>query len=158
LYPQWRLKVLAVSSASTLLTGVVGESRQQCWRRLKQVSGHGLRLEVQTPLWRSEFGVTKGNELATLAVFTQRAIHQEKVVPIRFGNEANQFSLRKRSDGQVLVEFKHQESVERVPLSTLQLYELEILAHYALHRAFEPSDVSLRSQVPPPSATAVQIA
>lgn len=123
-----------------------------------QVSGHGLRLEVQTPLWRSEFGVTKGNELATLAVFTQRAIHQEKVVPIRFGDEANQFSLRKRSDGQVLAEFQHQESVERVPLSTLQLYELEILTHYALHRAFEPSDVSLRSQVPPPSATAAHIA
>jgi hypothetical protein len=123
-----------------------------------QVSAHGLQLEVQTPLWRSEFGVTKGNELATLAVFTQRAIDQEKVGPIRFGDEANQFSLRKRSDGQVLAEFQHQESVERVPLSTLQLYELEILAHYALHRAFEPSDVTLRSQVPPPSATAVQIA
>ncbi len=123
-----------------------------------QVSGHGLRLEVQTPLWRSEFGVTKGNELATLAVFAQRAIHQEKVVPIRFGDEANQFSLRKRSDGQVLAEFQHQESVERVPLSTLQLYELEILTHYALHRAFEPSDASLRSEVPPPSATAAQIA
>jgi hypothetical protein len=122
-----------------------------------QVSGHGLRLEVQTPLWRSEFGVTKGNELATLAVFAQRAIHQEKVVPIRFGDEANQFSLRKRSDGQVLAEFQHQESVERVPLSTLQLYELEILTHYALHRAFEPSDVSLQSQVPPTSATAAQI-
>ena len=123
-----------------------------------QASGQGLRFEVQTPLWRSEFGVSKGNELATLTVFTRRVINQEKVVPIRFGDEANQFSLRKRSDGQVLVEFQHRESVERVPLSTLQLYELEILAHYALHHAFEPSDVSLRSQVSPPSATAAQIA
>jgi hypothetical protein len=82
--------------------------------------------------------MTKGNELATLAVFTRRAIHQEKVVPLHFGDEGNQFSLRKRADGQVLAEFQHKESVERVPLSTLQLYELEILAQYALHRAFEP--------------------
>ncbi|HZQ19500.1 MAG TPA: hypothetical protein VFA90_12320 [Terriglobales bacterium] len=123
-----------------------------------QVSGNGLHLQVQTPLWRSEFGVTKGNELATLAVFAQRAVHQEKVVPIRFGDEANQFSLRRRSDGQVLAEFQHKESVERVPLSTLQLYELEVLTHYALHRAFEPSDVSIQSHVPPPSETAAQIA
>jgi hypothetical protein len=121
-------------------------------------AGQGLRFEVQTPLWRSEFGVTKGNELATLAVFTRRVINQEKVVPIRFGDEANQFSLRKRSDGQVFAEFQHQESVERVPLSTLQLHELEILAQFALHRAFEPSDVSVSNQVPPPSATAAQIA
>ena len=35
LYPQWRLKVLAVSSASTLLTGVAGKSIHQCLRRLK---------------------------------------------------------------------------------------------------------------------------
>src|SRR5207302_4094028 len=114
-----------------------------------QATGQGLRFEVQTPLWRSEFGLTKGNELATLAVFTQRVINQERVVPIRFGDEGNQSSLRKRTDGQVLAEFQHRESVERVPLSTLQLYELEILAQYALHRAFEPSDVSVRSQAPP---------
>jgi hypothetical protein len=122
-----------------------------------QASGQGLRFNVQTPLWRSEFCLTRGNELATVAVFTRRVINQEKVVPIRFGDEANQFSLRKRSEGQILAEFQHQESVERVPLSTLQLYELEILAHYALHRAFEPSDISIR-QVPPPSATQAQIA
>src|SRR5215469_3194959 len=123
-----------------------------------RVSGNGLRLEVQTPLWRSEFGITKGNELATLAVFTQRASHHEKVVPIRFGDEANQFSLRKRSDGQVLAEFQHQESVERVPLSTLQLYELEILAQYALYRAFEPSAVSVPNQVSQQSVSAAQVA
>ena len=123
-----------------------------------QVSDHGLRLEVQTPLWRSEFGVTKGNELATLAVFTRRVINQEKVVPIRFGDEAYQFSLRKRPDGQILAEFQHEKSVERVPLSTLQLYELEILAQYALHRAFEPSEVNVQSQVTPQSATATQVA
>jgi hypothetical protein len=28
-------------------------------------------------------------------------------VPIRFGDEGNQFSLRKRTDGQVLAEFQH---------------------------------------------------
>jgi hypothetical protein len=122
-----------------------------------QASGQGLRFEVQTPLWRSEFGVTKGNELATLGVFTQRVINQERVVPIRFGDEASKFSLRKRPDGQVLAELQHEESVERVPLSTLQLYELEILAQYALHRAFEPPDMSVRSQVQPQSVTAGQI-
>jgi hypothetical protein len=109
-------------------------------------------------LWRSQFAVAKGNELATLAVFTRRTINQERVVPVRFGHDANQFSLRKRTDGQILAEFQHQESVERVPLSTLQLYELEILAHFALQRAFEPSNASIQSQVPPQSVTAAQIA
>ena len=122
-----------------------------------QATGQGLRFDVQTPLWRSEFGVTKGNELATLAVFTRRAIHQEKVVPLHFGDEGNQFSLRKRADGQVLAEFQHQESLERVPLSTLQLHELEILAQYALHRVFEPSEVSVGSQAPPQSTAAAQV-
>src|SRR5215471_4382415 len=49
------------------------------------VSGHGLRFDVQTPLWRSQFVVSKANDLATLAVFTRRAINQEKAVPVRFG-------------------------------------------------------------------------
>jgi hypothetical protein len=122
-----------------------------------QATGQGLRFDVQTPLWRSEFSMTKGNELATLAVFTRRAIHQEKVVPLHFGDEGNQFSLRKRADGQVLAEFQHQESLERIPLSTLQLHELEILAQYALHRVFEPPEVSAGSQAPQ-SVTAAQIA
>jgi hypothetical protein len=122
-----------------------------------QATGQGLRFDVQTPLWRSEFSMAKGNELATLAVFTRRAIHQEKVVPLHFGDEGNQFSLRKRADGQVLAEFQHQESLERVPLSTLQLYELEILAQYALHRVFEPSEVSVGSQAPPQSPAAAQV-
>jgi hypothetical protein len=122
-----------------------------------QATGQGLRFDVQTPLWRTEFGMTKGNELATLAVFTRRSIHQEKVVPIRFGDEGNQFSLRKRADGQVLAEFQHQESLERVPLSTLQLHELEILAQYALHRAFEPSDVSVGNQATPQATAAAQV-
>ena len=34
------------------------------------VSSHGLRFDVQTPLWRSEFVISKANHLATLAVFT----------------------------------------------------------------------------------------
>src|SRR6266404_8539440 len=122
------------------------------------VSAQGIRFDVQTPVWRSQFGVAKGNELATLAVFARRAINQERGVPVRFGDEANQFTLRKRTDGQILAEFQRQESVERVPFSTLQLYELEILAQYALHRAFEPSDVSVRSQVPPQLVRAAQIA
>src|SRR5438874_3149509 len=29
------------------------------------VSSHGLRLEVQTPLWHSQFVISKGNDLAT---------------------------------------------------------------------------------------------
>src|SRR6266576_149974 len=54
------------------------------------VSYHGLRFNVQTPLWRSEFVISKANDLATLAVFTRRAINQEKTIPIRFGGEPNQ--------------------------------------------------------------------
>jgi hypothetical protein len=120
-------------------------------------SEQGMRFDVQTPVWRSQFGLAKANELATLTVFTRRAINQEKVVPIRFGLEANQFSLRKRTDGQIVAEFQHQDSGERVVLSTLQVYELEILAQYALHRAFEPTNVSIRSELPQP-VTAVQSA
>src|SRR5437879_10719705 len=115
-------------------------------------------LMCKTPVWRSQFAVAKGNELATLAVFARRSINQERVVPIRFGDDTNQFSLRKRTDGQILAEFQHQESFERVPLSSLQLYELEILAQYALHRAFEPANASVRSQLPPQSVTAAQTA
>jgi hypothetical protein len=121
------------------------------------VSCHGLRFDVQTPLWRSQFVVTKANDLATLAVFTRRAINQEKVVPLHSGGEGNQLSLRRRNDGQVMAEFQYQSSSERIPLSTLQVYELDILTRYALYRAFEPSDISLRSQVSPESATATQV-
>jgi hypothetical protein len=120
-------------------------------------SAQGMRFDVQTPVWRSQLGVAKGNELATLAVFTRRAINQERGVPVRFGDGSNQFSLRKRPDGQIAVEFQHEDSLERIPLSTLQLYELEILAQYALQRAFEPSDVGVHSQVQP-SVAAAQIA
>lgn len=122
------------------------------------VSGHGLRFDVQTPLWRSQFAVSKANDLATLAVFTRRAVNQEKAVPIRFGDEPNEFSLRKRSDGQVLAEFQYEGSSERTQLSILQLYELEILAQYALHRAFEPTNVAIPSHAPPETATAEQVA
>src|SRR3989440_640183 len=65
-------------------------------------SRHGLRFTVQAPLWRSEFVISKANDLATLAVFTRRAINQEKTIPIKFGVEVNQLSLRRRNDGQVL--------------------------------------------------------
>jgi hypothetical protein len=118
------------------------------------VSCHGLRFDVQTPLWRSEFVISKGNDLATLAVFTRRAINQEKTIPIKFGVEVNQLSLRRRNDGQVLAEFEHDGAMERIALSTLQLYELEILAQFALHRAFEPSGFAAGSPLPPETATA----
>jgi hypothetical protein len=118
------------------------------------VSCHGLRFDVQTPLWRSEFVISKGNDLATLAVFTRRAINQEKTIPIKFGVEVNQLSLRRRNDGQVLAEFEHDGAMERIALSTLQLYELEILAQFALHRAFEPTSFAAGSPLPPGAATA----
>src|SRR5437879_12567528 len=89
------------------------------------VSSHGLRFDVQTPLWRSEFVISKANDLATLAVFTRRVINQEKTIPIKFGGEVNQLSWRRRTDGQVLAEFQYDGAMERVALSTLQLYELE---------------------------------
>lgn len=117
-------------------------------------SSHGLGFSVQTPLWRSEFVVSKANDLATLAVFTRRAINQEKTIPIKFGGEINQLSLRRRNDGQILAEFQHDGAMERVAISTLQLYELEILAQYALHRAFEPSSFAAGSPLPPETATA----
>jgi hypothetical protein len=109
------------------------------------VSGHGLRFDVQTPLWRSQFAISKANDLATLAVFTRRAVNQEKTIPIRFGDDANLLNLRRRNDGQVIAEFQHQGSMEKITLSTLQILELEILAQYALHRAFEPSPAIMHS-------------
>jgi hypothetical protein len=118
------------------------------------VSCHGLRFDVQTPLWRSEFAISKANDLATLAVFTRRAINQEKTIPLKFGVEVNQLSLRRRNDGQVLAEFEHDGAMERIALSTLQLYELEILAQFALYRAFEPSGFAAGSPLPPETATA----
>src|SRR5215468_10147346 len=51
-------------------------------------SSHGLRFGVQSPLWRSEFVISKANDLATLAVFTRRVINQEKTIPIKFGGDA----------------------------------------------------------------------
>jgi len=117
-------------------------------------SSHGLRFSVQSPLWRSEFVISKANDLATLAVFTRRAINQEKAISIRFGGEPNQLGLRRRNDGQVLTEFQHDGAMERIALSTLQLYELEILTQYALHRAFEPSSFAAGSPMAPQTATA----
>src|SRR5438552_1443354 len=118
------------------------------------VSCHGLGFNVQTPLWRSEFFISKANDLATLAVFTRRAINQEKTIPIKFGSEEHQLGLRRRNDGQVLAEFQHDGAMERIALSTLQLYELEILAQYPLHRAFEPSSFAAGNPLPPETATA----
>jgi hypothetical protein len=101
------------------------------------VCGGGLRFELDTPLWRSKFAVTQANDLATLAVFTRRAVNQEKAVPVRFGIGA----------------------LEKITLTTLQVLELEILVQYALGRAFEPASAALRSLLPPPeSVTAAQIA
>jgi hypothetical protein len=117
-------------------------------------SRHGLRFGVQTPLWRSEFVISKANDLATLAVFMRRVINQEKTIPLKFGGEVSQLSLRRRNDGQVLAEFEHRGAMERFALSTLQLYELEVLAQYALHRAFEPPSLAAGSPLQPKTATA----
>jgi hypothetical protein len=117
-------------------------------------SSQGLRFTVQTPLWRSEFVIGKANDLATLAVFTRRAINQEKTIPMRFGSEAHELGLRRRNDGQVLAEFEHDGAMERIALSTLQLYELEILTQYALHRAFEPPSFAAGNPLPAETATA----
>ncbi len=123
------------------------------------VSVHGVRFEAHTPLWQSQFVISKANDLATLAVFTRRAVNQEKTVPVCFGEGADQITLRKRNDGQVIAEFQHQDAMERITLSTLQLLELEILVQYALHRAFEPATVPVRSHLPPSvSVTAAQMA
>ena len=122
------------------------------------VCGHGVRFDVQTPLWRSQFGVNKANDLATLAVFTRRAVNQERAIPIQFGNHANQLNFRRRNDGLVITEFEHEDASEKIVLSTLQLYELEILSHYALHRAFEPAKVAVPTHLPPQALTAAQIA
>src|SRR5579871_749535 len=122
------------------------------------VSGQGVRFDVQTPLWRSQFAVNNANHLAILAVFARRAVNQEKAVPIRFGEDANLLNLRRRNDGQVVAEFQHQGSMEKIVLSTLQLYELEILAQYALYRAFEPVNVQVKSHLLPETVRAAQIA
>lgn len=122
------------------------------------VSGSGVRFEAHTPIWHSQFVISKANDLATLAVFTRRSVNQEKTVPVRFGEDANYLTLRKRNDGQVVAEFQHEHSMEKITLSTLQLLELEVLAQYALHRAFEPVSVPLRSHQPPSALTAAQIA
>jgi hypothetical protein len=122
------------------------------------VSGHGVRFDVQTPLWRSQFAINNANHLAILAVFARRAVNQEKAVPIRFGEDANLLNLRRRNDGQVVAEFQHHGSMEKIVLSTLQLYELEILAQYALYRAFEPVNIAVKSHLPPETVRAAQIA
>lgn len=122
------------------------------------VSSLGLRFDVQTRLWHSQFAIGNANDLATLAVFTRRAINQDRAIPIRFGDPANQFSLRKRNDGQVFAEFEHQGMMEKIVLSTLHLYELEILAQYALHRAFEPAKVVMPTHLAAQTVTAAQIA
>ena len=122
------------------------------------VCNRGLRFYIETPLWRSQFAVSNANDLATLAVFTRRAVNQEKAIPIRFGEGTNLFSLRRRNDDQVIAEFQHQGWMEKIVLSTLQLYELEVLSQYALYRAFEPAKLVVPSQLPPQAVTAAQIA
>jgi hypothetical protein len=121
-------------------------------------SAQGMRFDVQTPLWRSQFAVSKANEVATMAIFARRAINQERTAPIRFGEDGNQFTLKKRPDGQIVAEFQHQDDSERIPLSTIHVYELEILAQYALHRTFEPANDGLRSRSVAEPVTSAQVA
>jgi hypothetical protein len=102
--------------------------------------------------------VTKANDLATLAVFTRRAVNQEKTVPVRFGDDATHVSPRKRNDGQVIAEFEHDGSAEKITLSTLQLLELEILAQHALDCAFEPVSVTVENHFASEALRAPQVA
>src|SRR5690242_14003532 len=78
------------------------------------VSGQGVRFDVLHPLWRSQFLVSKANDVATLAVFTRRAVNQERAIPIRFGDQANQLNFRRRNDGQVITEFEYQGASEKI--------------------------------------------
>ena len=100
-------------------------------------SRKGLVFDVQTPLWQSPFVIGQANNVATLGVFVQRALNGAKTTPIQFETDSAGVLFRKKPDGRVLVEFRHQESSERLTLSRLHLYEMEILARYVLYHCFD---------------------
>jgi len=102
-------------------------------------SAQGIGFDVQTALWHSQFSVDAANKLGTLAVFAHRAIKQCGVAPIYFGSEDNRLAFRRRPDGKIMAEFQCRKERERMALSTLHIYELEVLARYALRRAFDPA-------------------
>lgn len=120
-------------------------------------SGHGITFDVQTPVWHSQFTLSRANDVAALQVFAHRVISQRKVVPLSFGESDNRFTIKKRADGQVLAEFQHQGSCERTPLPTLKLHQLEILAEFVLHRTFAPSNGKIGSALNSESSTASQV-
>jgi hypothetical protein len=101
-------------------------------------SPDSLAFDVQTPAWHSEFRVNRAHHLATLAVFIDRALDQASAAPIRFEDGPAALTFRRRPDGKVLLEFRLGDCGDRLRLSTLHVYELEVLARYALSRSFEP--------------------
>lgn len=120
-------------------------------------SGHGMTFDVQTPIWHSQFTVSRANDVATLAVFARRALKRERVVPLRFGEGDHQLGFRKGAVGQVFAEFQHQGSPEGVPLSSLKLHELELLAEFVLHQTFAPSNGKIGGILSVTSSTAAQV-
>lgn len=101
-------------------------------------STSGLTFGVQTPGWRSEFRVSKAHHLATLAVFIDRALDQVHVTAIHFEDGPATLALRRKVDGKIHLEFRLGDSREQLRLPALHVYELEVLARYALCRSFEP--------------------
>src|SRR5579885_759249 len=120
-------------------------------------SGHGITFDAQTPVWHSQFTVSRANDVAALQVFAHRVLGQRKVVPLIFGESDNRFIIKKRADGQVVAEFQHKGSFERTPLPTLKLHQFEIIAEYVLHRTFAPSNGKIGSVLNAESSTASQV-
>ncbi len=96
--------------------------------------------DVQTPTWQSHFGIAKAHNVATLGVFLERALNGAKAAPLHFDTGPAGMAFQTKPDGRVLVEFRYRDSSERLALSRLQLYEIEILTRYVLFRSFEPEN------------------
>jgi hypothetical protein len=117
----------------------------------------GMTFDVQTPIWHSQFTISKANDVATLGVFARRAIRRERVVPLRFGEADHHFGFRKRAAGQVCAEFQHKGSPECVTISMLELHKLELLAEFVLHQTFAPSNGKMGGVLSVESSTTAQV-
>jgi hypothetical protein len=106
------------------------------------VSGKGVVFDVQTPLWQAHFLVAKAHNLGNLAIFFERALNGSKTGPIRFENGSSALVFRRRADGKAVAEFYSGDASERLVLSSLQLYEMETLVRYVLHRSFDPESTN----------------
>lgn len=98
----------------------------------------GMVFDVQAALWQSPFVVSKAHNIGALRVFMQRMLRGAKTSPINFETDKAGLVFRRKPDGRVQVEFRHQELKEQLMLTRLQLHEIEILARYSLYRCFEP--------------------